>query len=354
MRGVRSPPAIGGCSSSRHVRRPASRKRPAARCALRIATIRPAPRSTRRRPLDGHAVHGGLQQPGGLRSRASRTARQHRARPRDRGLERRRQGPHLQAARRREVARRQAVHAADVNCTFDMLTGRANEAAPESAQVVVLQCRAGDRQRRLEVTFHLGRPQPSLLACSPAAIRRSIPATCRRRRCAPSRSAPGPSSSSSSSRTRHQAREERRLLEKGPALSRRHRVHHRAQPRDAMLGFASGRFDITFPASRRPAAEGHQEPGAKAICEMLTNNTHQSARQSRHAAVRQSRPPQRHGAGDRPQGLHRHHQPGHQRDRRHHAAAAGRPVGHAAGDPRHRCRATVPTSRRSARKAARS
>ena len=53
-----------------------------------------------------------------------------------------------------------------------------------------------------------------------------------------------------------------------------------------------------------------------------------------------------HGAGARPQGVHRHHQPGQGRCRRHHAARPGRRVGHAARRCSTPCRATAPTSQK--------
>ena len=106
----------------------------------------------------------------------------------------------------------------------------------------------------------------------------------------------------------------------------------------SMLAFTAGKFDLTFTAEiAAPAAEGPQDPGAVGdLRDAADQHPGQPAGQPRQAAVRRCQDPQGHGAGDRPRFLHPHHRPGHQPHRRHHAAAAGRPLGHAAGFPGHR------------------
>ncbi len=93
--------------------------------------------------------------------------------------------------------------AADVKCTIDLLQGKGNgEAAHQPAQGVVRQCRGGDDQRRLR--GHVSPEAAAAVAVVDAGDRdgrRSIRATCRRRRCGSIRSAPGRSSLSNSSRT---------------------------------------------------------------------------------------------------------------------------------------------------------
>ena len=86
----------------------------------------------------------------------------------------------------------------DVKCTWDMLRGvseqkfRKNPRKDWYANVSDITVN-GD----LEVTFHLESDRsPRCSTCSRRAIRRSIPATSRRRRCACIRSAPARSSSS--------------------------------------------------------------------------------------------------------------------------------------------------------------
>ena len=64
--------------------------------------------------------------------------------------------------------------------------------------------------------------------------------------------------------------------------------------------------------------------------------------------------PPRHGARDRPQGVHRHPEPRASQHRRRDAAAARGELGHAARDARRSCPATAPTSRRTAPRRARS
>ena len=126
------------------------------------------------------------------------------------------------------------------------------------------------------------------------------------------------------------------LLEKGPALSRRHRISRscrRARRRSWALSSAA-RHDVAL-RRHHPAAEGREGQAPNAICETRGDEQqHQPDRQPRRAAVRQPRHAPRDGAQHRPQVLHRHHQRGPGRHRRRHAAAAQRRVGPAAGDAR--------------------
>ena len=92
--------------------------------------------------------------------------------------------------------------AKDVKCTWDMLMGKSTAKFRKNPRKswyenVTEITTNGD----FEVTFNLKRPQPSLCCCWRRDIRRSIRATCRRPRCARTRSAPARSSSSSSRRT---------------------------------------------------------------------------------------------------------------------------------------------------------
>ena len=83
----------------------------------------------------------------------------------------------------------------DVKCTWDMLLGKTSEKFrlnPRKAwyQNLVEVTTKGD----YEVTFHLKRPQPSFIALLASGWSAVYPATCRRAKCAPSRSAPARSS----------------------------------------------------------------------------------------------------------------------------------------------------------------
>src|SRR6478736_1120831 len=61
----------------------------------------------------------------------------------------------------------------------------------------------------------------------------------------------------------HQGRAQSRLLEEGQALSRRHRVHHRAQPRHGDPELHIGPVRHRLPVgSDDPDPEGHQDPAA--------------------------------------------------------------------------------------------
>ena len=266
---------------------------------------------------------------------------------------------HLQAARRREVARRQAVH----QRRREMHLGhadrrRGSEAAQESAQVVVVQPQGGDVERR---------PRGHLPS-RPAA---ALGADHARRRLLAGLSLPRAGRADAHQADRHrpvqvrraqaeridQAGAQPRLLEAGPALSRRASssriIANRAT---SLLAFTAGKFDLTFTAEiAAPLLKDLKAQAPKAICEMLPTNTQANL------LVNRDKPPFDNAqirtamvlAIDRKAFIDII-EPGHQHDRRHHAAAAGRPLGHAGGDPGHRCRATAPTSRRAAPRAARS
>ena len=94
--------------------------------------------------------------------------------------------------------------ARDVKCTWDLLSGKAAEKLrinPRKSWYSNVDevTTNGDH----EVTFHLKRPQPALLALlAPPAGPRSIPVMCRPATCAATRSVPAPSNLSNSSRTR--------------------------------------------------------------------------------------------------------------------------------------------------------
>ena len=102
----------------------------------------------------------------------------------------------------------------------------------------------------------------------------------------------------------------------------------------AILAFVAGKFDMTFPSEVTiPLLKDVKTPGAeRGLRGDADQRRDQPDGQPRHAAVRQSGHPPGDGADARPQGLHRHPRRGPGRYRRRHAAAAGRALGHAAGD----------------------
>ena len=130
----------------------------------------------------------------------------------------------------------------------------------------------------------------------------------------------------------HQGGAQPGLLEAGPALSRRHRVHHHEERGDGDDGLRLGqvRHDVSLQRDD-PDHEGHQ--AADAVGDVRDHAGHRQPpppHQSCHPAVRQPRCAAGDGAGPRPPGVHRHprRRPG--RHRRGAAAAAGRTMGHAA------------------------
>ena len=129
--------------------------------------------------------------------------------------------------------------AADVKCTWDLLQGKTAEKLRVNprkswynnlAEVVA----EGDYQ----ATFVLKRPQPAFSRCSPRACRRSIlPCLAGAHAAAPDRHRPLQIRRVQAERV-HQGCPQPRLLEAGPALSRRHRIHDLAatvRPRSSPL-----------------------------------------------------------------------------------------------------------------------
>jgi hypothetical protein len=156
--------------------------------------------------------------------------------------------------------------------------------------------------------FNLKRPQPRCWRCSPPAIRRSIPATSRRRDAHPS--------------DRHRPVQIRRVQ-----AERIDQAH--AQPRllgrragryldgieftiipnrsTAILAFVAGKFDMTFPTEVTIPLLKDVKAQAPAICVVAPTNVSDQHHRQRdappfdNAEIRASA-----GAGARPQGVHRH------------------------------------------------
>ena len=186
------------------------------------------------------AGDGGDEQPRHVRP-AGRTEQPAvgRARPRDRvAVERGRQGADLPVAPGRQMARRKTLHVGRRQMHLGPADGhRPGQAAHQSAQILVRERREGDDNRRLR--GHL--PPQAPAAGAAGAARLGLVADLSLPR-------PGPRDAAAPDRHRavqvrrvqaeriHQAGEEPGLLEKGPAVSRRHRIHDHegdgaAQPR---------------------------------------------------------------------------------------------------------------------------
>ena len=224
----------------------------------------------------------------------------------------------------------------------------AAEVPPEPAQVLVRPGQRRHRQRRFR-----GVVQPEAAAAGAAVAARlrlhaglSLPRLAGAR-CAPSRSAPARSSSSSSRPTN------RSSSPRTPTTGRRACryldgieftiITNRST---AILGFVSGKFDMTFPTEVSiPLLKDVKSQAPNAVCVVEPINV------STNIIVNSSSPPFDNLdirralalALDRKAFIHDHVRgPG--RYRRHHAAGAGRPVGDAEGNAGDRSRATAPTS----------
>ena len=183
--------------------------------------------------------------------------------------------------------------AADVKCTWDLLQGKATEKLRVNprkswynnlAEVIT----DGD----YEVTFVLKRPQPAFLALLASGMSPVYPC-----HVSPARDAPAPDRHRAVQIRRvqaeriHQGRPQSRLLEAGPALPRRHRVHALAQPfdRDPGLCRREIRADLRRHADH-PADARSAEPAARRDLRAAAGQRqHQSDRQPDRAALRQSR-----------------------------------------------------------------
>ena len=137
------------------------------------------------------------------------------------------------------------------------------QAAPQSAQGLVPQPRRGHDQRRRRGDL----PCPSAAAGPDHPARFRLFADLSLPRVAARHAHPSDRHRSVQIRRIQAERTDQggaqpRLLETGPALPRRHRVHDRAEPldRDPGLCRRQVRHDLALYPDR-PAAKGHQEPG---------------------------------------------------------------------------------------------
>ena len=241
----------------------------------------------------------------------------------------------LPAAARCQMARRQAVHRPGRQMHLGPLSGnRPGEAAHQSAQIQLLQPRGGHHERRLR--GHVS-SEAAAAGLSDDARQRvlgdlSVPCLAARHAPASDRHRPVQIDRFQAEGIR-QGRAQPRLLEAGPALSRRHRTYDHPRPGDGGLGLHCRkiRHDRAVPADGS-ADEGHRRPSAAGDLRVDARCGQPApARQPRQAAFRQPRTAARHGAVDRPPGVHRHHRPRTRPDRRGAAAPARRLMGHAAG-----------------------
>ena len=256
---------------------------------------------------------------------------------------------HLQAARRREVARRQAVHGQGRRLHADKLQDKATDSFRKNPRKIwwhnLKEVTAnGDH----EVTFHLGRPQASFLALFATGYNPIYPCHVS---AADMRTKPigtGPFKF-----VEFKSNESVKLVRNPDYWRKGHpyidaiewRVISNRSTR--VLAFVAGEFDMTFSLDLTVALmKDIQSQLPKADLRAAADQQHaQPDRQPRRRAVQRPQDPLGAGAVARPQGLQRHHHRGQGQDRRRHAARARRAAGACRRRWSRRCRATAPTSR---------
>ena len=184
-----------------------------------------------------------------------------------------------------------------------------------------------------EVSFHLGRPQPSVLAMLAGALSPVYPCHVGAAQMRTKPIGTGPFKFAEFKQN------ELIKLVRNPDYWKKGRpyldaIEYSMIPNRAtsLLAFIADQFDLTFTAEiAAPALKDLKAQAPGRICELLPTNTQANL------LVNRDRPPfddaevaQGHGAGDRSHGLHRDHRPGHHPHRRLDAAAARRFVGDAA------------------------
>ena len=183
-----------------------------------------------------------------------------------------------------------------------------------------------------EVTFHLKRPQPSLLALLASGSSPVYPC-----HVPPAQMRTHPIGTGPFKFVEFKPNESIKLV-RNPDYWKKDRpyldgIEYTIIPNPAtqVLAFIAGKFDMSFPyAVTIPLLKDLQSQAPQALCDLTLDNGSRDVIVNRdEAALRQPRPAAGDGAGARPPGLHRHPDRGQGRHRRGDAAAAGRPLGHA-------------------------
>ena len=236
----------------------------------------------------------------------------------------------------RHLARRQALHRQGRAVHLAPLNGKEPEYFRRNPRAIWYEnLKEVTLNGDYEVTFHLTKPQPSLLQMLASGLSPVYPCHVSDRRHAHQAGRHGAVQVRRVQEPRlDQAGAQSRLLEEGPALPRCDRVAHHRQPLDARAGLRGRRVrhDVRR-RHHRAADEGRHGQAPNAICELAADQrSDQHPGQPRRAAVRQRAAAPRHGAGARPPVLHRHRLGRQGQHRRQHDAAAGGPMGDAARD----------------------
>ena len=175
--------------------------------------------------------------------------------------------------------------AKDVKCTFDLLQGKSQDKFRKNprkgwyAQVADVTVNGDD-----EVTFHMKRPQPSLLAMLASGYTPIYPCHVPAAQMRTHPIGTGPFKFVEEKQNESiKLVEKPRLLEKGPAVSRRHRIHDHQEPRDrgARLRRRQGGRDVSD-RDDGGLGKGHQGAGPdRDLRTQADQCQHQSHRQSR-------------------------------------------------------------------------
>ncbi len=259
--------------------------------------------------------------------------RQDRARPRrELVVERQQDEGHVQAAQRREVARRQAVHfqGREVHVGCPARRREAGDHPQNPRKVWYKNLKEVTTNGDNEVTFTLEREQPSLHVHAGGRLFAGLSVS---RRSAVMRSKPigtGPF------KVADFKRNEFIKLVRNPDYWKKGRpyldvVEFKIVPNRStrVLGFVAGEFDLHLRSRHHlPPSEGREGPeegcGLRGASD---ERPYQSAGQSRRPAVRQSQAARGARLFDRPQAVQRHPHPGATTCGCDHAAAAGRRLG---------------------------
>ena len=218
--------------------------------------------------------------------------------------------------------------AADVKCTWDLIAGRSDrQVAGQPAQILVPKPEVGHRRRRLPRSAFT-EPAAALV---PRAARLGLVAGL---------SVPCPGEGHAYASDRHRTVQIRRVQAQrnhqdrpNPDYWKKDRPYldgieytYIANPSTAILAFTAGKFDrLCARQSVAAADEADEAAGAgRGLRGSVVEHPAPAARQSRQAALRQSRAAPGDGAEPRPPGLHRHHQRRRWVGRRRDDAAAGR------------------------------
>ena len=248
--------------------------------------------------------------------------------------------------------------AKDVQCTWNKLTGKDPDDFRKNPRAIWWHNLKevtvnGDH----EATFVLNRPQSSFLSLFASGYTPVYPCHVSTKDMRTNPSARGRSSSSSSSAANSVkfVRNPDYWKKGQPYLDGiEWKVIENRSTR--ILAFVAGEFDMTFNADVTvPLLKDVTTQAPKAICELQP--TYVSTNliiNPEGGALQRRKNSQGHGAGARPQGLHRHPERRQGRYQRRDAAAAGRRLGHAARGAADSCRAMPPTSRRAGPRRARS